>query len=310
MSPIQDIAFVRYQVTDLDAQESFLQDFGLHIVARLPHAIYARTAGPAHHNYVAEAGPENATIGFGLLARSLDDLARVAARVGQPVTANHEPGGGQRVRFVDPAGFVVDVIHGRAEHEPMPMREPIPFNPSTERRRLGRPVRLAPAPCTLARLGHVALLVKDFRSAFEFYREVLGFEPSDTYWAGSEGNTIAAFMHCGLGEQWTDHHTVALITSRDGVSRFDHSAFEALDFDDLVQGGRFLESRGWKRSWGVGRHVQGSQIFDYWRDPHGNKIEHWTDGDMVNERTPVGTAPIGPDTLSQWAPPLTPDFLT
>ena len=308
MSPIQDIAFVRYQVTDLDGLESFLHDFGLHTVVKSTSALYSRTAGPAHHAHIAELGPENATIGFGLFARSAEDLARVAAKVGRPVEDNPEPGGGLRVRFTDPAGFVVDVIHGQAEHAPLPMREPIAANPAQGRRRLGQPIRLAPAASTLSRLGHLALLVADFPAMYAFYQEVLGFKPSDTYWAGAPGNTIAAFMHCGLGDQWTDHHTLALIGAQDGRSRFDHSAFEVIDLDDLVQGNEFLKSRGHKHSWGVGRHIQGSQLFDYWRDPLGNKVEHWTDGDLVNDSTPVGTAQVSAEELSQWAPDVTPEF--
>ena len=26
----------------------------------------------------------------------------------------------------------------------------------------------------------------------------------------------------------------------------------------------------------------GSQIFDYWRDPWGHTVEHWTDGDLLD----------------------------
>ena len=33
-------------------------------------------------------------------------------------------------------------------------------------------------------------------------------------------------------------------------------------------------------AWGVGRHILGSQIFDYWKDPWGHELEHWTDGDL------------------------------
>ena len=308
MSPIQDIAFVRYQVTDLERMQSFLADFGLHTVIRTPHALYSRAAGAMHHVHIAELGPENATVGFGLLARSAEALADVAARAGRPVEANPEPGGGQRVRFTDPAGFVVDVIHGQAMHAPLPVRGPLALNDATGRRRLGQPIRLKPQPSSVMRLGHVALLVADFPKTLAFYREVLGFVPSDTYWAGTEANTIAAFMHCGLGDQWTDHHTLALIGAQDGVSRFDHSACEVLDLDDVMQGGEWLKQRGHRHSWGVGRHIQGSQIFDYWRDPFGHKIEHWTDGDLVNDSTPVGHAAIKPDELQQWAPPLNPEF--
>lgn len=308
MSPIQDIAFVRYQVTDLDRLQAFLADFGLHTVARTPQALYSRAAGPSHHVHVAELGPESDTVGFGLLARSAEALQEVAQRVGQPVRPNPEPGGGDRVRFTDPSGFVVDVIHGQAQHEPLPARAPLAFNDTANRRRLGCPIRLTPQPSTVTRLGHLALLVADFPRAYAFYRDVLGFAPSDTYWAGAETNIVAAFMHCGLGAQWTDHHTLALISAQDGRNRFDHSAFEVVDLDDLVQGGEWLRQRGHMHSWGVGRHIQGSQIFDYWRDPFGHKIEHWTDGDLVNEDTPVGTAPVSSGGLRQWAPPITPEF--
>lgn len=308
MITVQDIAFVRYQVTDLDRMEAFLIDFGLHRVARTPDALYMRSAGPGHHVHVSELGPENRSLGFGLLAQSAQDLVRLAEHLGVAVESSPEPGGGQRVRFTDPAGFQVDVIHGQARHEPLPQRAPVVANPATDRQRFGKTVRLRPQPSTVARLGHVALLVPDFTKAHAFYRDVLGLRASDSYWAGAPENTIAAFMHCGLGATFTDHHTVALITAPDGKARFDHSAFEVLDLDDVMQGGEYLKSRGHQHSWGVGRHIQGSQLFDYWRDPFGNKIEHWTDGDLVNDATPVGHAPISDGELSQWAPPLTPEF--
>jgi catechol 2,3-dioxygenase-like lactoylglutathione lyase family enzyme len=308
VSPIQDIAFVRYTVTDMDRMQAFLADFGLHTVLRTPQALYSRAAGPSHHVHVAELGAENAAVGFGLLARSAEALAEVAARVDRPVEANPEPGGGQRVRFSDPAGFVIDVIHGQGTHEPLPVREPIAANTAGARPRLGQPVRLKPQPSSVMRLGHAALLVPDFGRSIAFYREVLGFEPSDTYWAGSEENTIGAFMRCGLGDQWTDHHTLAIVGAQDGRARFDHSAFEVIDFDDVVQGGEYLKSRGHRHSWGVGRHIEGSQIFDYWRDPFGNKLEHWTDGDLVNDSTPVGSAPVAPEQLRQWGTLPTPEF--
>jgi catechol 2,3-dioxygenase-like lactoylglutathione lyase family enzyme len=310
MSPIQDIAFVRYAVTDLDRLQSFLADFGLHTVARTPQALYSRATGPLHHVHVAELGSENKHVGFGLLARTADALAEVAERVGRPVESNPEPGGGKRVRFTDPAGFVVDVIHGQASHAPLPVREPVAANTANERRRRGQTIRLQPRASSVLRLGHVALMVADFPGTYAFYRDVLGFKPSDTYWLGEEGNTLGAFMHCGLGEQWTDHHTLAMFASPDGRTRFDHSAFEVIDLDDVVQGGEYLKARGHRHSWGVGRHIQGSQIFDYWRDPFDNKVEHWTDGDLVNDSTPVGSVPFSPDELKQWAPPLTPDFMS
>lgn len=310
MIAVKDIAFVRYQVTDLDQMESFLTDFGLTRAMRTEDKLYMRTADTAHHAHVSELGLTNETVGFGFYAQSAEDLDKLARCLGKAVETNPEPGGGLRVRFTDPAGFVVDVIHGRAEVEPLTVREPVAFNQANRRGRLGSPVRLKAAPASPVRLGHLAVLVPDFQAAFEFYCDVLGFRASDTYWAGTESHKVAAFMHCGLGDTWTDHHTLALVAAQDGRARFDHCSFEAIDLDDVVQGGEFLKSRGWVHSWGVGRHIQGSQIFDYWRDPFGNKHERYTDGDLVNDSTPVGNAPFSLDELRQWAPPLTPEFAT
>jgi catechol 2,3-dioxygenase-like lactoylglutathione lyase family enzyme len=310
MITVKEIAYVRYQVSDLDTIEAFLLDFGLYRSARSDTALYMRGCGPSHHNYIAELGHENRPLGFGLFAQSAADLASLADRLGVAVEDNPDPGGGLRVRFTDPAGFVVDVIHGQKELAALPHRDPIDMNPAYGRKRFGRVVRLSPKPSAVMRLGHVALLVPDFQASFQFYQEVLGLRKSDSYYAGHPDNTIAAFMHCGLGKTFTDHHTVALITAQDGVARFDHSAFEVLDLDDVAQGNAYLLSKGYRHAWGVGRHIQGSQIFDYWRDPFGNKIEHWTDGDLVNDDTEAGHAHISDDELSQWAPPLNPDFFS
>lgn len=307
MITVEDIAHVRYQVTDLECMEQFLTDFGLHRVAHTGNALYMRTAGPVHHSHISELGMSNVTLGFGLFAQKFEDLEQLSSILGVPVEDNPEPGGGKRVRFHDPAGFLIDVLYDQARHTPMAARAPLAMNASARRLRFGDKVRVARQPSSVERLGHVALLVPNFEETLAFYRDMLGFRVSDTYWAECDQNTIAAFLHCGLGERWTDHHTIALVTTRD-AARFDHTAFEVLDLDDLVQGGEHLRSRGYTHTWGVGRHVQGSQIFDYWRDPFGNKIEHWTDGDLVNDDTPVGHAEIDDDGLSQWAPPLSPEF--
>ena len=41
----------------------------------------------------------------------------------------------------------------------------------------------------------------------------------------------------------------------------------------LICIGRWLERKGYKIVWGVGRHLLGSQIFDYWWDTSGFMIE-------------------------------------
>jgi len=308
LNTVQDIAYVRYQAPDLDRMEAFLIDFGLQRSVRTGRALYMRAHGADHHVHVTELGDSARTLGFGMKVTSAADLERIARKTGAPVEDNPEPGGGRRVRLTDPAGFTVDLIHGQALLQPLPHREPLAVNPASGRKRFGRPIRLAPKASSVMRLGHVVLLVPAFEATLAFYRNLLGMRVSDSYWAGSPDNTIAAFLNCGAGSTWTDHHTVAVIAAQDGQARFDHTAFEVLDLDDLMQGGEYLKSREHHHSWGVGRHIQGSQLFDYWRDPFGHKIEHWTDGDLVNDQTPVGHAEITPNELRQWAPPMSAEF--
>jgi len=171
---------------------------------------------------------------------------------------------------------------------------------------------LTHGPSHVIRLGHLALHAANFPAMRAFYRNVLGMRLSDSYYAGQQENTMAEFLHCGLGERFVDHHTIALIG--DGRFGFDHVGFEVFDMDDLMMGNRYLRTLGrWEHSWGVGRHIDGSQIFDYWRDPTGLKVEHWTDGDLVNDAYQPSSHAFSPeraaDVLAQWAPPFNTDFI-
>jgi catechol 2,3-dioxygenase-like lactoylglutathione lyase family enzyme len=288
--------------------ENFLIDFGLYVAKKKNDVLYMRTANNLPYSHITHLGNENKTLGVGFIVDTAEELNKIASKGGVSVEDNPEPAGGKRVRFIDPAGFIVDVLHGYEKVEPIESREETAFNSARIRLRFGKTIRFKKGPSIAMRLGHAALLVKDFKASFDFYTNVLGFTPSDSYFAGVPENTIASFMHCDLGEKFTDHHTIALITSPDGRNRFDHTAFEVIDLDDLVQGSEYLKGKEYVHSWGVGRHIQGSQLFDYWRDPFGNKIEHWTDGDLVNDQTPVGHAHITNDELSQWAPELKQEF--
>ncbi len=62
--------------------------------------------------------------------------------------------------------------------------------------------------------------------------------------------------------------------------RYEHSAYEVIDLDALGQGQQVLRAAGHSHMWGIGRHLLGSQLFDYWRDPDGFELEHYADGDL------------------------------
>ena len=89
-----------------------------------------------------------------------------------------------------------------------------------------------------------------------------------------------AFIRCDLGSVPADHHTLAmLLQPRTG---YVHSAYQLTDLDEVAASGEYLRERGYRHAWGLGRHIQGSQIFDYWRDPDRLMFEHYTDGDVFD----------------------------
>jgi hypothetical protein len=69
-----------------------------------------------------------------------------------------------------------------------------------------------------------------------------------------------------------------------------------------MSGHTHLASGGRHHQWGIGRHILGSQIYDYWRDPFGHVVEHWTDGDLFNNATPPNIAGLASVVDSHWGP--------
>ena len=53
-------------------------------------------------------------------------------------------------------------------------------------------------------------------------------------------------------------------------------------------------------TWGIGRHILGSQIFDYWQDPWGDKHEHYCDGDLFTADEPTGVHAVSREAMAQW----------
>jgi hypothetical protein len=75
-------------------------------------------------------------------------------------------------------------------------------------------------------------------------------------------------------------------------------------------GHEHLKSKGkYKHVWGIGRHVLGSQIYDYWEDPWGRVHEHWTDTDVLNARAPANQISVEDGLLSQWGHAVPQEFI-
>lgn len=300
MIKVRDIAYVRFRAPDLDAMEEFLLDFGLVRSARTDTALYMRGADSAHHLHITELG-EPGYIGHAFCAACEEDLIAISkVSNASPLENIKEPGGGRRVTITDPDGFQTEIVHGIEELEPLPARTRHKINEGSDRRRRGELVRLYRGPVAVKRLGHIVLFVANFATADRFYKSHFGFLDSDQIAHADENRNIAAFERCDRGDEYVDHHTLMLAEA--GHAAFNHAGFEVENIDALMIGHEHLRSKGYQHAWGIGRHVLGSQIFDYWSDPYGNRLEHWTDGDLLNARHSFGRVSRATARSVQWGP--------
>jgi catechol 2,3-dioxygenase-like lactoylglutathione lyase family enzyme len=188
------------------------------------------------------------------------------------------------VRLRDPAGFVVEAVWGRAGAPELPHRAPLVANQGGERARVNATQRPPAGPPEVLRLGHVVLEVADYQATSAFYTRHFGLIPSDVQ-VLPDGSPAVTFFRLDRGETPTDHHTLALAQGL--LSTFSHAAFEVVDADAVGVGHRVLRERGYQHAWGLGRHILGSQLFDYWSDPWGDKFEHYCDGDLFTAEATV-----------------------
>jgi hypothetical protein len=90
-----------------------------------------------------------------------------------------------------------------------------------------------------------------------------------------------------------------------------HLSFEVQNIDDVMLGHEHLrETRKYEHVWGLGRHVLGSQIYDYWKDPWGRVHEHWTDTDVLNVHAAANLLPAEEGLNSQWGQPAPQAFIS
>ncbi|MBA5606763.1 VOC family protein [Duganella sp. FT3S] len=274
------LAFLMFDKPDLAAMEAFLADFGMTPVSRTAGQLTMRGSGQAPCIYLARQARRSRYVGAAFTVDGEAELARLEAHAGaRRLPAGSIPGGGQGVELVDPAGHLLWLVTGQAALDPLPLRAPL--HPLTNgpglNRRVNATIRPPLEPAAIARLGHVVLQTVDFATMAHWYMRHLGVIPTDVQYL-ADGSPNLCFFRLDLGDTPADHHTLVLAGGIE--DKYEHSAYEVLDLDALGQGHNVLRANGHRHMWGIGRHMLGSQLFDYWYDPDGMEFEHYTDGDL------------------------------
>ena len=301
---VSDIAYGRLRAPDLNVAEEFLTRFGMKRADRTATALYMRGTDPAHHIHVTEKG-EPKFVGLAYYAESEDDLKRLAKAPGaSDVEAIDEPGGGKRVRLTEPNGYQIEVVHGIATLPAIEAKRQKLNTGEAPLSRAGELMRLPKGPSHVKRIGHGVLMTPKFHETVGWFREMLGFVCSDDVYAGEKNNLIGSFNRCDRGDAYVDHHVFFCLNhAKTGLN---HLSFEVPDIDDVAMGHDYLaQFDKYEHMWGIGRHVLGSQVYDYWADPWGRVHEHWADSDRLNLANGSNLVAAEEALTSQWgeAPP-------
>ncbi|MDT5012629.1 MAG: hypothetical protein QOH57_4246 [Mycobacterium sp.] len=306
---VRDLAWLEFEKPDLDRAEQFARAFGFGTVLRTADELQLRGTDPGSPCVIIRRGPRTRFVGPAFAVHDDADITRLATLTGAETRALPESIGGVVVDLRDPNGMPVRVVAGTEPLAELPGQQPHVFNVGGDLRRVNATQRPPHQPARVRRLGHVVLQSTKYAESLDWYLDHLGLIVSDfLYYSGQrERGPVMSFIRCDRGSTPADHHTLALVLGPS--NRYVHSAYQVCDLDAVAAGGEYLNELGYQRSWGIGRHIQGSQIFDYWRDPDGFMVEHFTDGDMFDSTVPAGWAPMTASGLSQWGPPVTKDFL-
>ncbi|MCV7229490.1 VOC family protein [Mycolicibacterium komossense] len=306
---VQDLAWLMFQKPDLVRAEAFAQAFGFSTVLRNDTELHLRGTDPGTPCVLIRRGPDTRFRGMAFTAHDDGDLQRLASATGGTIVSLPESIGGRSVNLVDPSGFPVEVVTGTYDLPALSPQMAHTFNFGHDLRRVNATQRPPRAPAQVQRLGHVVLQSTKYLKALNWYLDTLGLIVSDfQFFPGQRARGPAmSFIRCDRGATPADHHTLAMALGPS--NRYVHSAYQVCDLDALAAGGAYLAGLGYSRSWGIGRHIQGSQLFDYWRDPDGFLVEHFADGDMFDSTMEPGWSPFSASGLAQWGPPVTKDFL-
>jgi catechol 2,3-dioxygenase-like lactoylglutathione lyase family enzyme len=306
---VLDLAWLEFSKPDLAASERFARAFGFTTVSRTGDELRLRGTDAGAPCLIVRRGPRSSYLGAAFRAEDATDVRRLAEATGANVGALPESIGGLSVNLWDPSGVPVKVVADTYELATLPSQSTPVFNVGRDVRRVNATQRPLREPAKVQRLGHVVLQTTRYIETLNWYLEHLGLVVSDfKYYEGQrERGPTMSFIRCDRGATPTDHHTLAMMLGPS--NRYVHSAYQVGDLDALAAGGEYLLEQGFRRSWGIGRHIEGSQIFDYWRDPDGLLVEHFADGDLFDSSLEPGWSPMTASGLAQWGPPATKDFL-
>ncbi|RBP47192.1 VOC family protein [Arenicella xantha] len=293
---------VRFKVKDLAQLKEFALDFGLIPVEETSERLVMRALGGDTGVYIAEQAEQDGLVGFAFEVENRDDLDFAVNELGATAVAELDlPCGGHYVTLIDPDGNQVDLIHGVARIPEGELEAELLINTPANKVRFGKNQTTRNfGPARLWRIGHIGIFVKSYAASSAWYSEKLGLIGSDVYnIPGQPQAKIVGFHRMNRGNEYVDHHVVALMQDERGGCH--HISFEVLDYEAQLVTHSYLQAKEYESIWGVGRHPHGSHVFDVWRSPDGARFETFSDTDLFREEDGTNYHDISTVVMDKWS---------
>jgi catechol 2,3-dioxygenase-like lactoylglutathione lyase family enzyme len=267
---IHSLNHIGLEIPDLELEQQFLTEFGLRVSSKDG---YLEIRSSAHDHVWAriKEGKKKklAYVSVGCYQRHFDGLIKQILENGGQKAERHPIGDDDGFWFTDPHGMLLQLrVAGKtmpdSKHPIADMNVPEGVQGATTRRDMPRvnPFRLA----------HILLFTPSVSRSVDFYEKALGVKTADRTGDG------VAFTYARFG---CDHHLLAFVAS-DGIG-IHHTSWDVAGIDDIGVGAERMRSAGYVRQWGLGRHVLGSNYFNYICDNFGLWWEYSSHIDYIPE---------------------------
>ena len=297
---VHSIDHFAFSVPDLEVAKDFYTAFGLDVRELGDGRLGLYTFGHDHRwGVVSQAGERKKLkyVSFGAYEADIERFRRHFSDIGLRLEGAPEGVDSNGLWIRDPDGVALEIRaaekvtpDAKAHYEMRPTAGGVPAAIS----------RSKSPPVKPRRLAHIALFSPDVGGAVAFFSKALGLRLSD------QAPGIVAFLH---GPHGSDHHLVALAKS-DGPG-LHHVSWDVGSLEEVGLGAMQMAARGYGRGWGLGRHVLGSNYFQYVRDPWGSYSEFSFDIDYIPKAHGWEANDHHPDdAMFLWGPNPPEDFIT
>ena len=276
MPGIKELAYVVYEVSDLDAWERFGVDLiGMQIGQRTPNVLTLRNDEKAHR-WVMTKGPADDLAVSGYEVESDAALDAIVARLrAAGVQVTEGSASLARERQVDRIVVTADPMGNRIELVTNFANAPTPFRSE---------VLVGKFLTGACGAGHQFILTGNVSQAeaMNFYHQLLGFRVSDRIVAEIAPGMMAdaMFLHCN-----PRHHTIAFAAIPGFPKKTHHFMFQVAERQDVGYAWDRCLKAGQPLEMTLGSHPNDQMLSFYVKTPSGFALEYGWGGRTIDDES-------------------------